>query len=109
MAILPGSKAVKKHVETLPTDMATPPGSKGIKKRRRTFELDEPTLSAQNTPVLDDQTEKRSTRQRTSQSDAQPVVPQEEPAKKRVRKNTYDVEASSPDGTSGEFSGCGFL
>ncbi|BFZ11622.1 hypothetical protein BsWGS_14662 [Bradybaena similaris] len=99
-ALRKGSKGTKKPIETLPADMATPPGSKGIKKRRRTFELDEPTLSAQNTPVLDDQAERRSTRQRTSQSDAPLVVQQDEPAKKRVRKNTYDVEASSPDGMS---------
>uniref|UniRef100_A0A0B7BPN8 Nucleolar and spindle-associated protein 1 n=1 Tax=Arion vulgaris TaxID=1028688 RepID=A0A0B7BPN8_9EUPU len=72
-------------------------GNKCTRKRRRTFELDEPTLSAQNTPTLDDHSEKRITRQRSSETKVEVVVGQEKPAKKRVRRDTYNKDDSSQE------------
>ncbi|KAK3705052.1 hypothetical protein RRG08_059702 [Elysia crispata] len=72
--------------------------TKQSKKRRRTFELEEPTLSAANTPTSDPVVEKRKTR-----SGSRTNTPIENgPGAKRHRRNTYDksenaTEAASPE------------
>jgi hypothetical protein len=84
--------ATKNNTQALSTPVSAKKADKCTRKRRRTFELDEPTLSAQSTPILEDHSEKRSSRQRTSETNAQSVA---EPTEKRVRKNTYTTDDAS--------------
>lgn len=66
-------------------------------KKRRTFELDAPTLSAQNTPSSDDVPDKA----RKSRTNAQTEVYQE-PSDNHMHKNMYNKDSSSHAGISGE-------
>ncbi|KAK3795515.1 hypothetical protein RRG08_064806 [Elysia crispata] len=81
-----------------PTVKSALNSTKQSKKRRRTFELEEPTLSAANTPTSDPVVEKRKTR-----SGSRTNTPIENgPGAKRHRRNTYDksenaTEAASPE------------
>ena len=68
--------------------------TKQSKKRRRTFELEEPTLSAANTPTSDPVVEKRKTR-----SGSRTNTPIENgPGAKRHRRNTYDKSENATEG-----------
>ncbi|CAL1540959.1 unnamed protein product [Lymnaea stagnalis] len=95
------AKSVTNVAETYQTPKTSAPSTpdrKLIKKRRRTFELETPTLSPKSTPNSDDQPDKRI----KTQAEPAQLTKQDEPSKKRIRRNTFDKESPSQAATENE-------